>query len=210
MNIRLLLPPLFFISSLPWIYWLTNPLPWTPTFHCSPTLTLTFQLPAALNTTLGVSLFTFHYLYFVYIRLSPQPRSQLMLPLWLPGANISDKSESFHSLNSSVCLYLHTYLCMYVLKYTVGGLSQLCKLGHRRREEDSHFVCVCVSTRCQLTPSMSCPVSELNSCLCALFSRMEGPDVTVQCQPPTPSSTHLARQSQWHVAQVCPYCVYPV
>lgn len=67
MNIRLLLPPPFFISSLPWIYWRTNPLHWTPTFHCSPTLTLTFQLPAALNTPPGVSLFTFHYLYFVYI-----------------------------------------------------------------------------------------------------------------------------------------------
>lgn len=37
----------------------TNLLPRSPTFHRSPTLTLTFQLPAALKAPLGVSPFTF-------------------------------------------------------------------------------------------------------------------------------------------------------
>lgn len=38
-----------------------------------------------------------------------------------------------------VCVYIHiyTYACL-----DIGGLSQLCKLGHRRRVEDCHFVCV--------------------------------------------------------------------
>lgn len=68
----------------------------TPTLHCSPILTLTSQLPAALNTPLGVSLLTFHYLYSAYIRLSPQPRSRLALPLWLPGANTRERELTLH------------------------------------------------------------------------------------------------------------------
>lgn len=101
-------------------------------FQHSSTQSLTFQLPAALNTPPGVSLFTFHYLYSVYIHLPPQPGSELVLPLWLPGANISEGRAST-PLTLPVCLNFYTYLCTCVFKYTVGGLSQLCQLGRQRR-----------------------------------------------------------------------------
>lgn len=63
-------------------------------FLCSPTLSLTFQLPAALSTPLGVSLFTFHSLYSARLsHTSAKISTHSLAPLWLPGANISDKSE---------------------------------------------------------------------------------------------------------------------
>lgn len=75
-------------------------LPWTPAFHCSLLLTLTFEIPVALNRPLGVSPFTFNFLSFIHVRLSPQPSTQLSLcPLWLPDANIS----------LSVSVFMHTY-----------------------------------------------------------------------------------------------------
>lgn len=44
-------------------------------------------------------------------------------------------------------------------------------------------MCVRVCVFCQLTPSMSRPAAELNSCQGALYCGKEGPDVIVQCQP---------------------------
>lgn len=103
---------------------LTNRLlPWTSTFHCSPTLTLTFQLPAALNTPLGVSLFTFHYLYLIHIRLSPQPSSQLTVSLHsgcqhVPGAQVptSQTRVRAYTLLILLCVCLHTHICIYTCR----------------------------------------------------------------------------------------------
>lgn len=63
------------LRRLPHLHGIFGPahlLPQPSTFHHSPALTLTAQLPAALSAPLGVWPLTFDYLYGASVRLSPQ------------------------------------------------------------------------------------------------------------------------------------------